>query len=489
MPYVATLVVAGVVLLAATLGIQAFTANRLIRRKLRLSVAALIAFLALDLFLVFSSGAAARDPRLRSIEHLLLALATINLLVVAALNPLRVDRAPDRFPSIVQDAIVVGVFLLVATFVMQEKFLTTSAVGAVVVGFALQDTLGNAFAGLAIQVEKPFRVGHWIQVGGFEGRVAEITWRATKLQTKTGNFVVVPNNIMSKEAITNYSEPAVPTRLEVEVGASYDTPPNEVKAVLREALASAPDALTSPAPDVVIAEFANSAITYRVRFWVADFARDEVARDQVRAAIYYAFRRHEIEIPYPIQVEIPRMPSARVERDTEERAALLDRVAVLAPLTRAERLELAESARERPYGAGEIVVRQDDPGQSMFVVCSGRVRVTIEPERGAGRQAGAASQELAVIGPGGYFGEMSLLTGDPRAATVTALEDCDLLEIAADDFRRLVLGNPDVVEEIGRAALQRRDELETTRAAVVVAAMTDESASRLLARIRKFLRL
>ena len=116
---------------------------------------------------------------------------------------------------------VIGLLVLIATFVFEDKLLTTSAVGAVVVGFALQDTLGNAFAGLGIQSEKPFRVGHWIRVGEFEGRVAEVTWRATKLRTKSGNFVIVPNNIIAKDAITNYSEPAVPTRLEVEVGASY----------------------------------------------------------------------------------------------------------------------------------------------------------------------------------------------------------------------------------------------------------------------------
>ena len=98
-----------------------------------------------------------------------------------------------------------------ATFVWHDTLLTTSAVSAVVIGFALQDTLGNAFAGLAIQSEKPFNVGHWIRVGDFEGRVAEVTWRATKLRTKSGNFVILPNNIVSKEAITNYSEPAAPT--------------------------------------------------------------------------------------------------------------------------------------------------------------------------------------------------------------------------------------------------------------------------------------
>ena len=124
---------------------------------------------------------------------------------------------------------MIGMLLIVATFAFQEQLLTTSAVGAVVVGFALQDTLGNAFAGLAIQSERPFKVGHWIKVGDFEGRVAEITWRATKLRTKAGNFVIVPNNIVAKEAITNYSEPAAPTRLDLEVGVSYSSSPHAVK--------------------------------------------------------------------------------------------------------------------------------------------------------------------------------------------------------------------------------------------------------------------
>ena len=98
-------------------------------------------------------------------------------------------------PAIVQDVIVIALFAVATTLLLDEKLLTTSAVGAVVVGFALQDTLGNLFAGLAIQIEKPFRVGHWIRVGEFEGKVQEVTWRATKLLTKAGQFVIVPNSV------------------------------------------------------------------------------------------------------------------------------------------------------------------------------------------------------------------------------------------------------------------------------------------------------
>src|SRR6185503_7310922 len=148
--------------------------------------------------------------------------------------------------------------------------LTTSAVGAVVVGFALQDTLGNAFAGLAIQSERPFKVGHWIKVGDFEGRVSEITWRATKMRTKTGNFVIVPNNIVAKEAITNYSEPAAPTRLELEVGVSYSASPLAVKQAMKDAMAQALHVLQSPPPDVLLVGFDASSMNYRARFWIRD---------------------------------------------------------------------------------------------------------------------------------------------------------------------------------------------------------------------------
>src|SRR5215217_342033 len=239
MPHYPSHLMIGIVALAATVVVWSLTLNRLVKRKLKLSIALLGAYLALHVVFAIRpelGGLAATDAAspIRPFERLALTAAIINLLVISLINPLRTDRVRDRFPAIVQDAVVIGMLLVVATFVFKEQLLTTSAVGAVVVGFALQDTLGNTFAGLGIQSERPFKVGHWIRVGEFEGRVAEITWRATKLRTKTGNFIIVPNNIVAKEAITNYSEPAAPTRLEVEVGASYLTPPNVVKAAIRE---------------------------------------------------------------------------------------------------------------------------------------------------------------------------------------------------------------------------------------------------------------
>jgi small-conductance mechanosensitive channel len=468
----------GLLLLAGV--VRAFTKNSLVRRKLVMTLILMLAYVAVDLALGWYHLGDEVAARAVSVNQLVFALAFINLLVVVTINPLRENRVPERFPTIVQDAIIIATFTIVATFVMQEKFLTTSAVGAVVVGFALQDTLGNMFSGLAIQVEKPFKVGHWVGVGSFEGLVTEVTWRATKLRTKTGNQVVLPNALISREAIINYSEPAVPTRLEVVVGVSYDVPPARVKAALGEALHNAPMVLKSPAPDVIIEDFAASAVNYRVRFWIDDFARDALARDEVRSAIYYALKRHGYEIPFPMQVHLERanMQERAVDRLTRHEATLQP-VGLFLPMTDEERRDLAARATERLFGPGDAIVRQNDEGSSMFVICRGQVRV-VE----------ASGREIAVLGPGNYIGEMSMLTGQPRSATVLAVGECLTLELTSDALREVALANPDVLQRISTVVVERRADLERQKAEAARDKVDVAEASRsMLARIRSFLGL
>jgi CRP-like cAMP-binding protein len=310
--------------------------------------------------------------------------------------------------------------------------------------------------------------------------VQEITWRATKLRTKAGQFLIVPNGMISKEAILNYSEPTIPTRLEVEIGASYASPPNDVKAAIREALENAPLVLRAPPPAVILQEFGGSAITYRVQFWVGDYAVDTQARDQVRTNLWYTFRRHNIEIPFPIQVQYDReeLP-LRSEGDVLAAAARLGNIDLFSTLPTDARLALSRAAAEHIYAAGESIVRQGDAGNSMFVVVSGRVRIVLEP----------SGQEVAVTGPGGFFGEMSMLTGDPRTATVRALDDVHLLEIPAERFREIAIERPGLVEHISTVVEARRAGLDQARAAAAASPAVVTAPRTLLKRIQGFLRL
>ena len=370
-------------------------------------------------------------------------------------------------------------FAVIGTVVLREQLLTTSAVGAVVVGFALQDTLGNLFAGLAIQIEKPFRVGQWVAIGDRDGQVQEITWRATKLRTKAGQFLIVPNSVIAKELVLNYSEPTIPTRIDVEIGASYLAPPNDVKRAIHEALADAPLVMKAPEPQVLVDGFGSSSVDYLAQFWIEDFAVDRAARDQVRTNLWYTFRRHNIEIPWPIQVEYSRTEEpARTAAHIAAAAQHLAKVALFKTVSPGSLADLSKASDEHLFADGQAIVRQNAEGDSMFVILSGEAAVVLEP----------LGQQVAVIPAGGFFGEMSMLTGERRTATVRAIGDVTVLEIDAGDFRELAVANPGLLDHVSTVVAARRTGLDDAKAAVAATA-APEARETFLMRMRRFLTL
>jgi CRP-like cAMP-binding protein len=203
-----------------------------------------------------------------------------------------------------------------------------------------------------------------------------------------------------------------------------------------------------------------------------------MARDEVRTAIYYAFQRHNIEIPWPIQVQYERdWEAPDAARRVEELDRVLESVEIFDALPAEIRKQIAVSAPQAVFGSGERIVRQGDEGQSMYVLLSGTVSVVLEPGR----------QEVARIQRGGHFGEMSLLTGEPRSATVVAVGDVSVIEINADLFRRLGALHPQAIEKMGMAAVVRRAGLDQVKSAAAQTATVE--ATTLITRMKKFLRL
>ena len=450
-----TLALAGV-----SAGLLAVVRNRLIRRRLLFGAVLLVAAAGLHATIVWLPGNAFLQTQGWKIEALMAAFAVIRAFVSLLFNPWADDRASERTPAIIQDAVVVVLVIVASVFAFRVSsldFLAGSAIVAAIVGFALQETLGNAFAGIAIQIDKPFRVGHWISVGTFEGVVTEVTWRATKIRTKAGNMVIVPNNIVAREPINNYSQPTAPTRLHVDVGATYDVAPNDVRQALLAALAQSRSVRKTPAPDVLVADFAGSAITYRLRFWTDDYSLEEEARAELRSLIYYEMKRRKIEIPWPIQIEYSREePPADPPERRERFRETIARSAIFALLPDDMHRALAAAADEKVFADGEVIVREGDAGGSMFLVCRGKVVVTIGAER----------REVAITEAGGYFGEMSLMTGEPRTATVIARGDCAVLEIGQEAFGDYVKDRPEIIDGLADAAVTRRRELDESRASM-----------------------
>ena len=371
----------------------------------------------------------------------------------------RVSRPIPRIFLDVLRLLTVAAALIAILFeagVRAENLFTGSAVLTAVLGFALKDTLGNVFAGLAIHAEQPFELGDWIQYDtnpAHIGRVVEINWRATKVITLDEAYVIIPNGQLAQASIRNFTKPEPWSRRSLYVVAPYDVSPQRVQQTILGAIRGSFGVLEHPAPSVVTNEFKDRGIEYWIRLFTTDFDKRDRVDGMARDRIWYAFARQGIEIPVATQqIRITQLPPPVIEPETtavERRVRSLQRIGMLGPLTPEQIGRLAEENVERVYAAGEPVIRQGDPGDSLFVIMSGRVEVTV-------LQEGAASVRLATLDEGDYFGETSLMTGAPRSATVAALVETRLLEVGHESFRRLLAAQPNLVEQLG-AALQVRE--------------------------------
>jgi len=324
-----------------------------------------------------------------------------------------------------------------------ESLVWLSGSVAVVLGFALSPTLGALFSGIALTSERPFELGDWIEVGNKQGRVDQITWRSTRITTRDRENVILPNGVLANERIINLSRPDQLLGIRFRVGVHYRTPPHLIREILRREVVSAPGVMTPPEPIFRVIEFADSAVMHEVKFFIKDIARLEDIKAEVMQRVWYAFQRERIEIPFPIRNVILRQEqwggegtSPEVEREKlARRQEVLRRLPLFRGIPPKTLERLASHTVEEYYLPGELVVVEGEIGDRMFVVTRGSARVTVDKQ---------GTQEVAILKEGDFFGEMSLLTGAPRAATVVAPDGLQVISLRASDLGPLLRENPDV---------------------------------------------
>ncbi len=396
----------------------------------------------------------------------------------AALPPL-----PRIFIDVVQGLMFLFVVLLtmwVAGFKPGEV-LATSAILTAVIGLALQDTLGNLFAGLALQFGKHFEVGDWVTLDANTppGRVLEIGWRATRLVTLDETDIIVPNGIIAKSVLRNHSKPSPIERRNIAFAAPYAIPPGRIEELVVPAISAVPKVLASPPASLITTGFGDSAIQYVLRYYTDDYRACQVTDALVRNRIWYALRRAGIAMPFPQRDLHVKWEDAVSRRDPDtaalaSRVEALHRVPIFDVWSDASRVRIAAASHEKLFTADEEIVRQGDAGQELFVIVEGEVSVQVDGE------------EVARLGPGGFFGEMSLLTGEPRAATVRAIRDVRAIVVAPDALRPELDGDTDVVTRLGKVLAQRQVALEVVAQRRLAPQGIEERTGRLLERIRAF---
>jgi small-conductance mechanosensitive channel/CRP-like cAMP-binding protein len=385
--------------------------------------------------------------------------------------------------------IVTGFVVLKSSGVNLLSLLTTSAVLTAIIGFALQGTIANLFAGVSLQMDRTIGVDDWIQVGDYIGRVTKIKWRSTFMVTRDGDNVILPNATLLTTEVLNYSKPSRQHRQSVDIGLAYRHPPNLCKQILVDAVRGSPGILPTHPVDVLVREFGDSAITYSVRYWIDDIEQEHEIDSEVRTRIWYATQRASIDIPFPIRTVYMNQVSDEAatreqEREHGERLQVLKRIEIFSSLDDEERELLASGIRSVTFAVGEAIIRQGDPGDSLYVIKQGEVAIRVAVD--------GQTREVAKLKTGDFFGEMSLMTGEPRRATVAALGDviCYVVDHAA--FQRIIETRPEIVEQVSQALARRQTELEAQRenlSAEARARRAAEANTKLLAKIRDFFNL
>lgn len=416
------------------------------------------------------------------------------LLLYGVLERRRAARG--GLPGIIRDMLQVGVYLVVALYVLHRvgvdpgSLLTTSAVLTAVIGFALQDTLGNLFAGLAIQMQQPFEVGDWIQFDDDPdhiGEVIEINWRATRILTVDRVEVTVPNNTLAKAPIRNYSKPTRLVRRSVTVVAPYETPPARVHRLLTEAVVEVEGVRAQPAPDVQTLAFSERGVEYRVRYFIEAFEDRENIDGRVRDRLWYALRRAAVPIPVPLRrVTMIEHTAATAEQEAQAQIAdierALERLPFFSPLSHELLHELAMHTERRLYAHGELVIQQGDYGEELFIVERGKVEVLIDRHHGM--------EHVATLGPRDFFGEMSLLTGEQRRASVRADGEVSLLVVSKEALQPILEAVPELATHLSEVLSARELELgRHSQAEHVSEEAVTERRGELLSRIRQFFSL
>jgi small-conductance mechanosensitive channel len=362
-----------------------------------------------------------------------------------------------RVPKLLLDLsraffVFVGLGLVLA-FVWQEDLkglFAALGIGSLVIGLALQDTLGNLFSGIALLFEKPFTIGDTIRVGEHEGKVVGMTWRTTRIHSGgTNSIFVIPNLTLGKESIVNLTPPGNHTVL-VPVSFSYDDPPNLVKQVMGETAAAVPGVLAAPPPAVTTTGYGDSAINYQVAFTVANYSAQREARNEFLSRVWYAARRHGLNIPFPIRTvySYPMAPVATVtepDRTYQELAA----IPTLQVLPESDLQELSASSRVRHFARNELVVREGDRSAMLYLILAGEVLLTTPDEHGVER-------EVVRLSRGDFIGIRQVMLGQPSSTIARALTDLVLVAIPGDAAHRLFDRSPRLARDLGEIQEARR---------------------------------
>lgn len=406
-------------------------------------------------------------------------------------------RVRIEAPQIIQDVSIAGVSLVMLLAVASRNgfnlsgIVATSAVLTAVVGLSLQDTLGNILGGIALQSDESIKVGDWVKVGDVVGRVANIHWRYTAVETRNWETVVIPNSLLLKSQVTvlgRRTDEPLQLRRWVWFNVDFRFPPPDVIRAVETALLAEPipRVAAQPAPNVQLMDFGESWARYAVRYWLTDIPHDDPTDSVVRQRVYFALSRAGMNLSIPAQALFLTQESEerRVIKQAQisaRKREMIDQVDLFAGLPEADKKLLADSLQHAPFTTGEALTRQGANAHWLYIIERGECSVRVE--------VNGIQREVAELHAGDFMGEMSLLTGEQRSATVIAKTDVECWKLGRKDFKALLGRRPEITDDVAEVLARRQTQLDQVRENLsqeVAARKLDERKSDLAGRIKLF---
>ncbi|MGI9036726.1 MAG: cyclic nucleotide-binding domain-containing protein, partial [Pyrinomonadaceae bacterium] len=366
----------------------------------------------------------------------------------------------QELSTLIRNVVSIIIYIVAFFVVLQSEYpnanekltpiFTGSAIIGVVIGLALQDTLGNLFAGIALQADQPFQIGDVINIPNKGAGVVEaVSWRGVKIRTFQNKLVIISNSIIGKEAIEVAPRDNLNART-VSFSTLYSDSPAKTIHVVRDVVRQVENVSPKMRPVVRIRNLGDSGLEWEIKYWLEDYTKYNDTDALIRQRVWYVFQRENIEFPYPtrtIHVETKTQDHVFDEtvNDIYER---LSSVPLFAPLSDDETRKLADNSLVRVFAPNEAIVRKGEEGGSMFVVNRGSVRIQLI-ENGF-------PKTLVTLGEGEIFGEMGLFTGAPRSADVVATQETEVFEINNTAIKPLLEENPTLVEALSKTIAERR---------------------------------
>ena len=386
-----------------------------------------------------------------------LVIAIVRFIAYLILSTIRGSKS-EAF-SLVKTVLSIIVYVLAFFIIFQTQYpnvdlgalFTGSAIVGIVVGLALQDTLGNLFAGIALQADQPFQVGDVVSFANAQSGVVEsVSWRGVKIRTFQNRILIVANSALGKELIEVAPRGNLNARL-VLFNTLYVNSPSKTIQALRDAVRQIENVSAKIRPIVRIRNLGDNGIDWEIKYWTEDYTKYPDTDALIRQRVWYIFSREKIDFAFPtrtVHIAEKREETPFIEYVSTV-AEHLHQVPLFTPLAEEELERLAKASTTRVFAPGEAIVRRGQEGNSMFVIIRGAVNVQI-PENDYQRTINKLTSN-------DFFGEMSLLTGQPRTATVIAEQETEVVQIKKTALKPLFEANPDLMKSICDIIEERRE--------------------------------